>query len=348
MGKFVAVLCVVVAVFVVLCLFWPIGADYYYTYHPIARAWTAGETHLYDQASRGFFNAPWLILPLALLSNLPINIGEAALNTCTMLVAVFAARVFSNKTVAIALSSATLTTFSVLIVGQIDGIILLGVILSWVGVERENEWLVGVALPVLLIKPTGILLILLFCARWIFARHAWRATVPTIAAIIMSMVIFGLDWPIRYLKNYAEFPPYIRPQTTIWRALNTSQMFIVCGMAFLIFVIWWRMGYTRKAFLFGLCAGLFFAPYALTAHYILLIPALATLSDKNILIGAIVYPTTLIPLLRLRFGFNVAPLDAIYPLALLILLWFVLKNETVYNDGNYGRTAKTIPYPKNL
>lgn len=106
--------------------------------------------------------------------------------------------------------------------------------------------------------------------------------------------------------------------------------------------------HTRKAFLFGLCAGLFFAPYALTAHYILLIPALATLSDKNILIGAIVYPTTLIPLLRLRFGFNVAPLDAIYPLALLILLWFVLKNETVYNDGNYGRTAKTIPYPKNL
>ena len=106
--------------------------------------------------------------------------------------------------------------------------------------------------------------------------------------------------------------------------------------------------HTRKAFLFGLCAGLFFAPYALTAHYILLIPALAALSDRNILSGAIVYPATLIPLLRLRFGFDVAPLDAIYPLVFLVFVWFVLENKTIYNVGNYGRKLTTTTNTTNL
>ena len=60
----------VAAVTVALFHLLPIGYDFYHYYWPIPRAWLAGETQLYDLASAGFYNPPWvawLLLPFALL-----------------------------------------------------------------------------------------------------------------------------------------------------------------------------------------------------------------------------------------------------------------------------------------
>ena len=37
----------------------PVGYDFYHWYRPIPLAWLAGDTRLYDEASRGFFPPPW-------------------------------------------------------------------------------------------------------------------------------------------------------------------------------------------------------------------------------------------------------------------------------------------------
>jgi len=312
---------------------WPDCADYTQTYDPIMDAYWRGETRLYDAQSRGFFNAPWAVLVLSPFTALPARVGQAALNTLTLVIATLAARAFTNKPVAVVFAVATMHTFNVLIHGQIDGLILGGVMMAWYGIKSERPRLVGLALPVLLIKPTGVFLVVLFCLRWLWVRRAWYAAWPTIGALVSSVMISGLDWPARYLSNLSSVPPLPMPQSTIWRVLDGPQSVIVATVALMALVGWWRLGCTRKAFLLALATGLLFSPYVLSYHYVLLIPVLAALADKNIWLGALAYLTTLTPLLRVQHNVSIA-IDAGYPLVLVVLGWFVFKDSLTYTNDN--------------
>jgi hypothetical protein len=337
-SKTVSVFALIATVFLAFYIFWPIGADYHYTYESVTRAWLTGKTQLYDAQSVGYFNAPWLVLILAPVVQLPDRAGEAVINTCTLLIAVFAARAFTKRSAAAILAVATLHTFDVLIRGQIDGLVLGGVALAWLGLEREKPWWVGAALPVLLVKPTGVFLIMLLCLRWAWTRRAWQVAVPTLGALALSVAIAGPDWVARYVVQSLREPPMVYLQTTIWRVLDAPQSILVGALAIGALVTWWHLGHTRKAFLLALAGGLFFSPYALGSHYILLIPVMAAFADKNLALGALVYLTTLTPLLRIWHGFAISPIDAGYPLALLILVWVVLERHSAYNNCVMKRT----------
>lgn len=321
-------------VFALFVIFWLPCVDYICTYEPVTRAWLAGETRLYDAGSRGFFNAPWLVIALTPLVQLPTQIGQAILNTATLVIALLAARAMTAKPPAMFLALATLHTFDVLLRGQIDGLILGGVTLAWLGMKHKRPRWVGLALPILLIKPTAVILVAVLCLRWAWQNRALVPVVlPSAAVTMLSGLIFGFDWPARYLENMRAVPPLKDLQTTIWLALDEPSKLIAALVAGCAVILWWRLGCTRKAFFVALVTGLLFAPYTLGSHYILLVPVLAALADANLRAGLIGYAVTLTPLLRLRYGYGIAVLDAVYPLALLVLSWLVLNCVKSYNKG---------------
>ena len=64
MERFLLPGAVIVALsFLALALYFvlPVGYDFYHWYRPVPLAWVAGETRLYDEASRRFFSPPWTV-----------------------------------------------------------------------------------------------------------------------------------------------------------------------------------------------------------------------------------------------------------------------------------------------
>src|SRR5437870_3387015 len=69
----------------------PIGADFYSWYYLVPQAWWAGESRLYDDASRGFFLPPWGLWPYLLPSLLSPELAMAAVTVPAIAIVVFVA-----------------------------------------------------------------------------------------------------------------------------------------------------------------------------------------------------------------------------------------------------------------
>src|SRR5260221_11293644 len=83
-----AIATLLVACVLVVARFWPIGPDYYFTFHRTAEKWLNGETRLYydNQTTEvhvnhdiGFFNAPWTLVILVSLAFLQLVVLQAIL-----------------------------------------------------------------------------------------------------------------------------------------------------------------------------------------------------------------------------------------------------------------------------
>jgi hypothetical protein len=324
---------------------WPLGPDYYYTYQQVSRRWLSGETRLYDARSRGFYNAPWTLILTVPLSLFPVRIGNGLLNTMSLLSMLAAIRFLRGSErapiYALLLPLANLHTFDLLIRGQIDALVLLGVALGWFATMNERPLMLSMGFWLMSIKPQNVLLVIaLFLwsiRRWPLREWIAVFSLPLLSLLVSSLVI-GFDWPIRYWSNLQIHPPLSYLRTTIWRGaaqLGVARWPLVLSalLAVTVFVSSVKKeGASRRTLSIALATNLLLTPYALGYHYVLLIPAMFHLALDDWRAGLLAYLVTWSPLLRLRWGFDIAWIDAAYPMVLLAGHSFPFLQRLVVNE----------------
>jgi len=343
---------VVMALTVVLARVMPPGPDYYYTQRPIAERLLHGQTRLYDGYSYGLYNAPWsivLIIPLTLLS---VPVGQAVLTVMSFLgiiLAVHAVRESERTPVVfVVLAVVNLHTFDLVIRGNLDAFLLAGVGLSWIGFQRKNPWLLSLGFWLMSIKPVNValtgLLFLFSIRRWPF-RDWLKAASLLLVSLVVSLLVNGPDWPLRYVNTYKADPPYTYLIVTVWRAagalhLPTALIVALCGIALAGwgFAVW-KVGLTQFTLGLALATNLIVSPYALGYHYILLIPAFLYVARRRPGLALLAYAATWTPLLRLRLGFSITWIDLAYPLIVLASLWLIGWKDVVVGPASKGHTV---------
>jgi hypothetical protein len=336
-------------VFVLLATFWPIGPDYFFTFRPITESFTRRETRLYDSNSVGYYNAPWSILVLLPTIMLPLRYGQSLLLVVSLLgllTSVFALMVKGNgkfNLLIVTLALGNLHTFDLLIRGNIDGILVLGIGLGWLGVMRKSPLLLSIGLWLLSMKPINIILTIPVFVKAIWhwsSRDKLLTVCPLAVTFVLSFFIFGFNWPIRYISAISKNPPLTYLQTSLWRAFAFFGLHRELALwLFLMVVVVFGVAISRVksvnriTLALALSMNLVFSPYTLGSHYILLAPAFAVVAQESKLLIA-TYFLTLTPLARLFWGFEIAWLDIIYPIALMFGAGYViLRNRERANNG---------------
>lgn len=330
----------------VMIAVWPVGADYYHTYQKVSTGWLRGETKLYDSQSHGFYNAPWALLLTVPLSLLPMRVANGLLNAISLLAMLAAVHLVLESrhapVYALFLPLATPHTFDLLIRGQIDAFVLLGVAVGWFAIANRQPLTLSMALWLMSIKPQNVLLVIvlfLWAIRyWSLKDWIMISSLPLVSFLAANRIL-GFDWPLRYWSNLRGHPPLSYAVTTVWRGASKSGMpgwpLIVCSLAAMtgLTALAREEGLTTRTLSIALATNLLFTPYALGYHYVLLIPAMLYLTIKDWKVALLPYLVTWSPFLRLRWGFDIAWVDAAYPAILLVAHWFpfvqgVLGRET--------------------
>ncbi len=135
--------------------------------------------------------AVWLLAPLAWL---PPGLAWPALTAVSLIILLTVCRFSGANPLWLLLSFPTL---AMLWLGQIDALIVAGLALALLS---PNPWLRGAGLALAAIKPqiTGLaLLVLLFYQR----KSLLKVLAVPLAALLISLLTFGPDWPLRWLVN---------------------------------------------------------------------------------------------------------------------------------------------------
>lgn len=327
--------------FLLLAKYWPVGPDYFYTLRPVTTAWFSGDTELYDDNHFGYFGSPWgifLIAPTLLLS---IPYGQALLTCVSLIALVFSAHSFSflhsNRRayfVATVLAVGNLHTFDLLIRGNIDAFLVMGLTSALLGIKSRQPLLVGVGLWLLSVKPLNVLLPIasVLWLTWHWSRSE-KLTLffPVGMTFLVSLPLFGFTWPIRYLEFVVSNPPLTYLQTSLWRGFEYlglgRELALIMAVPVIIAVVFTLMR-TRPAqqewpLVLAVSANLAITPYALGSHYVLMAPVFAFLSVKRKSLLALWF-LTLTPLSRLIGGFELSWIDVMYPIGILVACFWLL------------------------
>ena len=335
-------------VFVVMVRFWPVGPDYFYTFRPLAEAFFKGETRLFDASSPGYFNAPWAIFLIAPTLLLPLKYGQAVISMVSVVGLLLAIHVlvrFSGQPkswailAAIVLAAANLYTFDLAIRGNVDGFLLLGLGLGWLGVSQRQPWLLGLGLWLLSIKPVNVVLPALVC---LWATRRWSRQeklvylAPLGLTVLVSLPVFGFDWPGRYLYFMSDNQPLVYLQTSWWRAFAFFKLpaYLALWAALPVLAAFGRVfsryaGIERQERLLALAiaTNLVISPYTLGSHYTLLAPVFVLAAARHkALLG--LWLLTLTPMVRAVWGFEWAWIDIFYPTALMIVMFRLVAEDT--------------------
>lgn len=231
-------LLLLIVVGVYLFTFAPAGDDWE-TFYGAARRVSAGAPIYGEKVTHAFYsNPPWvagLMVPLALF---PFQIGQGILAVASLVVIAALARKYDLgilKLVLIILSPPMVYT---LLHGQIDALILGGVLLP-------SEWWILVGLS----KPQ-VAIALVFGIN----RQRWvRALIATAGVFLLSIALWGL-WPLDVINQPA---PFVGATHNIWLGLWPFQ--VPVGVALVLVGI--QRGDERSL----IAASPFFAPYAATS-----------------------------------------------------------------------------------
>lgn len=285
--------------------------DFEYYYYPATQAFLNGSS-LYDANSPAFYNAPWLLglwMPFAFF---PYAVSQCA-NTVMIVLAFLGSFWLLRAPKSVMLMSIFMLPASAVIMhGQMDGIILLGVALGYVAVQKRHAGLLSVALFLLAIKPVSVILV----ALWLIgASRQWKAALLSIGAVLVCALFLGWDWIFRYI-TYSMNHPVDSARVELWRTFSPWLLvpLAILAIAALAFIIR-RRGFSDWTFGLAIATNLVFAPYVLWAHFVLLVPALLFLARRNVKLALVLYLASwLIP------SFPMA-----YPIAALVILWLTLR-----------------------
>jgi len=343
---------IMVGLVVVLAHYWPLGPDYYFVFRPITKLFLQADTRLYDQNSLGFYNPPWAIWLFIPTVFLPLNYGQALLLTASLAGLMFAVWVVDrhNKLFWLVkgLAVANLHTFDLLIRGNVDGFVVLGVGLGWLGIEKRKPWLLGIGIWFLSLKPMNVILVILvfikLVRKWSLNEKIQTA-LPLTFSLGISFFILGFDWPVRYVEMVGQNPPLMYLQTSFWRMLaflgiERIWALVLFGVVVIGFgiLVWWLPQVDQRILALAIAMNLVFSPYTLGSHYVLLAPVFVILGKEHKRF-ALLWFLTLTPLLRLWWGFAWAWVDIVYPTALMLAAGYIVVKQYTFEKDVIERWA---------
>lgn len=262
----------------------------YVFYVESARLWRRG-TALYTPEVRQFFYAPWSLLITVPLSYLPDELGRVLLTLgsfgglCWGVTALSEPRDIRS----ILLACTALPALAIIWLAQWDGIVLAGVGLCWVGYARRRPWLLGLGLAIVATKPNNVILLglVLLTGVWRWPpRDLARVAAGPLAALLLSLLFGGVEWPLRYIE-YLRFQPPAGFNISLWQAPGAPVAPALVGGLGLAGLIWARLRRPLDAPLIGLtlCVSLLISPFVVPYHLVFTLPGLAQLHARRPRLG---------------------------------------------------------------
>ncbi|HLA45182.1 MAG TPA: hypothetical protein VJZ27_17175, partial [Aggregatilineales bacterium] len=316
-------LCIAVVVFLgvfALHLFSGLdGVDFRYGFYDVMHEWLHEGVTYHTLA----YNPPWTWLFLLPFYLMQYHGAQAALMMFTLAVIIRGWWEFlPGKTgfaapISLAMCIFNLHIFDLVLRTQLDGFILLGVILVFVGLRKDHAGWLGLGWVFAVVRVstdflTGFYSMYVAWRRGLF----WRALLIPVGMFIASMFIFGYDWSYRlYVLLTEEKAPWEVKTwiTTWWRAaeyLEISRIvpfMITVGIALITL---WTMRHEpdlRTAFAFMTVSTFLITPYALSYHYsTMMVVFVPYLVHWKLWMAVPLYLLTLVPVLRVIWGAEVA------------------------------------------
>lgn len=156
----------------------PTPVDWRDSYRPAALLMLSGHSPF---EIRSFYNAPWILIPLIPLALLPVRMGGATLVIINILIIFWLGKSFKVNPIMLAIS---FPAFFLILYGQIDGLVLSGLLLpQWLGVVLLST------------KPQiGLWVIVFYFYEKILAKE-WRKVLtlffPLVACFTISFLMYG-------------------------------------------------------------------------------------------------------------------------------------------------------------
>ncbi len=312
------------------------GWDLVKYFKPVPRLWLDGDTRLYDSGvPTGFPYPPWFLLFILPLAWVSLRVGQLAIFVVSIWsvyasIGIFTQRRERPDLTPMIFMIGNLHFIHLLYLGQVDGLILIGLGWGWLAIRHRSPALFAAALVITSTKPVNVALAVLLLLGYVLRHWSWREQViavwgPGAALLVAGALISGVDWPVRYLDHLGqEGKPGIM-RLSLW-ALGLPGLLVALVCVFLVAALaWavWRQGITRWTFSLALATNMLVSPYVMGYHFVLLAPAFLHIwqRDKRLAVG--LWLLTFTVLLRAGGGaFDRAALDALYPAALLVALWW--------------------------
>ena len=173
-------------VVIVVIAFFPPGWDWINWFRPATLAMLSGES---PYNIEGFFNPPWLLIPLIPLAFLPERVGVVVISIAYITSYIFVSRKLGAKALTIAVLLASPSFFYGLTFANVDWIVALGFLMP-----------PQIGLFFVLVKPQIGLGISIY---WLIEswrnggmKHVVKTFFPVTIVLIISFILYGL-WPLR-------------------------------------------------------------------------------------------------------------------------------------------------------
>lgn len=107
----------------------------------------------------------------------------------------------------------TISGIGMLWLGQLDVFVLIGIALV---VSSRSPWLRGLGFVLMTAKPyTGFAVLLLLWYEWKEFRD-WRVLILPLGIVALSALVWGIDWPLRWLEVTQRLYAGQRAETPVW------------------------------------------------------------------------------------------------------------------------------------
>jgi hypothetical protein len=337
--------------------YFPMGADYTFYFRPLAEQWRDGYWHIYDGVRNRLLYPPWSMFVIAPLGWFPFDTARALLLLVSVLAIIAALRLlYHPRKIPVWILIMALThlhSFDMYVRGQFDSVVLLGIALAFWAFQRKQPLWFSLALCLATVKPPAgwalVLIVFMIGIRGWSLREKLLASVFPIVCLVISVIAFGIDFPIQFLNNLEQPVDYL--SISLWRFANANgiPLFVLFPPLLIAGFCWLRLalreGVTLRVIAIALATNFVFIPYANGDHYVMLLPAFIYVAARHWKLATLIYLLTWTPLLRLVLGYDAAILDIFYPFALLLASWFLVPHTAAAPSvedklfGNRGSTA---------
>lgn len=319
--------------------YFPPGVDYYFFFQPALRDWIQGNNIFNDRYE--FYNAPWVLIALRAVKPLGDRGSEAAIELATFAVMLQGWRLFSKglggyaAAWSLAMIVFNLHYFDLLSRGQLDGFVLLGVLLMYVGFVHDRPYWVGLGWTLAVVRPSSIIILGLYSIWLAYQRgYLLKAFIIPIMTFLVSLPLFGWTWYtdwLHFLLRKNERQP-VAWLVTWWRLAQYYDwpsiipiVISLCLLAISMWVMWRYRPDLRSTFAFLALTSLVVTPYALSYHYsVLMVLFVPLLLHWRLWLVIPIYLLTLLPVLRVFVGVDMSWIDLLFPLSLwsLYILYY--------------------------
>lgn len=327
--------------YVVVILDFGFGTDFYFTFYPTAEViLESGPAQLYTEATEGWFYLPWFVFVFIPLQIVSVSQAIVLWDTLTVIATILAIHLWvkQHKVPAyiIAMAMVNLHFFDLLLRAQVEGVLLLAMVVCWLAFIEHRPFVFGLTFTVMIVKPLNIILptMLLLYGIWHWNRNDQiKALIPVFMVGAGSLLIFGFDYPLRYIDSSLTTQPYDYIEITVWKfAAQTGipnipfiAMAVLC--VGLLGICVQQVGVSLVTLNLAITINFAFTIYANSNNYVLLIPAFIMVAHHSRPIAWLAYLATWTPLLRLLFGYAASWVDILYTVILLLAIVYMIQRQ---------------------